>query len=66
MSLAYHQQRGHLETAPPFTVPCEEREARFLQRFHRESNPGLSRGSPLHNCCATPAPQQIGYAPVTD
>ena len=22
------QQRGHLETAPPFTVPCEGREAR--------------------------------------
>ena len=21
------QQRGHLETAPPFTVPCEGREA---------------------------------------
>ena len=23
-----HRQRGHLETAPPFTVPCEGREAR--------------------------------------
>ena len=22
------QQRGHLEKAPPFTVPCEGREAR--------------------------------------
>ena len=22
------QQRGHLETAPPFTVPCEGHEAR--------------------------------------
>ena len=22
------QQRGHFETAPPFTVPCEGREAR--------------------------------------
>ena len=22
------QQRGHLETAPPFSVPCEGREAR--------------------------------------
>ena len=22
------QQRGHLETAPPYTVPCEGREAR--------------------------------------
>ena len=23
-----HQQRGHLDTAPPFTVPYEGREAR--------------------------------------
>ena len=23
-----HRQRGHLETAPPFTVPCEGSEAR--------------------------------------
>ena len=23
-----HQQRGYLETAPPFTIPCEGREAR--------------------------------------
>ena len=23
-----HRQRGHLETAPPFTVACEGREAR--------------------------------------
>ena len=23
-----HRQRGHLETAPPFTVPCEGREVR--------------------------------------
>ena len=23
-----HRQRGDLEMAPPFTVPCEEREAR--------------------------------------
>ena len=22
------QERGHLETAPPFTVPCERREVR--------------------------------------
>ena len=26
-----HRQRGHLETAPPFIVPCEEREAWFLR-----------------------------------
>ena len=24
-----HRQRCHLETAPPFTVPCEGREVRF-------------------------------------
>ena len=25
--LTSHRQRGYLETAPPFTVPCEGREA---------------------------------------
>ena len=50
------QQRGHLESAPPFTVPCEGREARFLHGSHRESNPGPSRGSPLRYRCATQAP----------
>ena len=48
-----HGQRGHLETAPPLTAPCEGREARFL---HRELNPGPLRGSPLHYHCTTPAP----------
>ena len=56
-----HRQRGHLETAPPFTVPCEGREARLIHRTHRESNPGLSRGSPLHFRCATPAPTVDKY-----
>ena len=28
LCLTSHRQRGHLETAPPFTVPCERREAR--------------------------------------
>ena len=50
-----YRQRGHLETAPPFTAPCEGREARFLHRSHRKSNPGPSRGSPLHYRCASPA-----------
>ena len=34
-----HRQRGHLETAPPFTmftVPCKGREARFLQTKHTQ------------------------------
>ena len=53
----YHRQRGHLEMAPPFTVPCEGREARFLQRSHWESNTWPSHGSPLHYCCAMPAPR---------
>ena len=39
-----HRQRGHLETAPPFTVPCAGHETRFLNRSHQESNPGPSRG----------------------
>ena len=28
LCLTSHRQRGHLETAPPFTVPYEGREAR--------------------------------------
>ena len=34
--------------APPFTVPCEGCENRFLHRSHQELNPGSSHGSPLH------------------
>ena len=33
--LTFHRQRGHLETAPPFTALCEGREGRFLHRSHR-------------------------------
>ena len=54
-----HRQRGHLETAPPFTVPCEGHKALFLHRSHRESNLWQSRDSPLHYRCATPAPHDI-------
>ena len=46
-----HRQRGHLETAPPFTVPCEGRGAQFLHCSHWESNPGPSCGSPLYYRC---------------
>ena len=28
LCFTFHRQRGHLETAPPFTVTCEGREAR--------------------------------------
>ena len=51
-----HRQRGHLETAPQFTVPFEGREAWFIHRSNRESNPGPSRGSPSLYHCATPTP----------
>ena len=51
-----HRQRGHLEAIPPFTVTYEGLEARFLHRYHWESNPGPSRGSPLHYRCGTQAP----------
>ena len=51
-----HQQGGHLEKAPPFTVPCKGREARFLNHSHWESNPWPSRGSPLHYSCTMLAP----------
>ena len=56
MCFTSHRQRGHLETAPQFTVPCEGREARFIHRTHRESNHRPSCGSPLLYRCATPAP----------
>ena len=55
LCLMSHRQRGHLETAPPFTVPFEAYEARFLHRSHWESNPGPPRGSPLHIRCAMQA-----------
>ena len=51
-----HRRQGQLETAAPFTVPCEGREAQILPGSHRESNPGPSRSSPLHYRCATQAP----------
>ena len=50
-----HGQRGHLETAPPFTVPCEGCEARFLHRSYWELNPRLLHGSPLYFHCAMSA-----------
>ena len=37
LCLASHPQRGYLETAPPFTVPWDGREARFLHSSRRES-----------------------------
>ena len=58
-------QRGNLEMAPTFTVPYGGREARFLHRSHRESNPWLSCGSPLHYHCIKPAPQKIDVNAVT-
>ena len=29
LCITSHRQRGHLETVPPFTVPCEGSEAPF-------------------------------------
>ena len=58
-----HWQRGHLETAPPFTVPCKEREARLLHRPHQELNPGSLRGSPLHNSCVMRLPAPLIFWP---
>ena len=56
LCLMSDRQRGHLEMIPPFTVPCEGCEARFLHSTRRESNPRPSCSSPLHNRCATLAP----------
>ena len=53
--LMSHRQRGHLETAPPFIVPCEEHEAQYLHRSHQESNPG--RCMAVHY--TTAAPRQL-------
>ena len=47
LCLTSHRQRGHLETAPSFTVPCEGREARYIHRSDRDLNPGPSHSSPL-------------------
>ena len=33
-------KRGHLQTAPPLTVPCKGREARLLHHSHRKCTPG--------------------------
>ena len=52
--------------APPLTVPWEGREAWFLHHPYQESNHGSLRGSPLHNCCATPAPHGNRYLPVSE
>ena len=60
--LMSHRQRGNLETAAPFTIPCERREARFLHGSHQESN-----YVELHQtrCVAvhytTAAPRQLHY-----
>ena len=35
LCLMYNRQQGHLDTASPFTIPCEGREARFLHPPHR-------------------------------
>ena len=52
------QHQGHVEMAPPFTVPCEGREARQIHGSHRESNPGPSRARPLSYRCSRQAPLQ--------
>ena len=64
LCLMSHRQRCHLEMAPPFTVPCEGREARLIHRSDRELNPRPSHGSPLRYRCATQAPLYIIYASV--
>ena len=61
LCLTSHRQRGHLETAPPFTVPCEGREARYIHRSDRELNPGPSHCSPLRYRCATQASPELMY-----
>ena len=38
-----HRQQGHLETAPPFTVPCEGREAHRVGLAQSVACPPLAR-----------------------
>ena len=52
-----HRQQGHLETAPPFIVPCEGHEGHFLTVTTGNRTP--SCGSPLHYRCASPVPPYI-------
>ena len=56
LSFTSLQHRGHLEMAPPFTVPCEGRAAREIHCSNRESYRGSSCGRPLRYRCATTAP----------
>ena len=54
-----HRQQGHLETALPFSVPCEGREALFLHCSHRESNPG--RCVAVHYTTAAPPQLHLSF-----
>ena len=57
-----HQQQGHLETTPPFTVPCKGREAQFLHVPNGNGTPGChmavhyNTAAPhqLHKCVELP------------
>ena len=40
LCLTSHRQRGHLETAPPFTVPCEGRDLK-LDKYTVPTGNGL-------------------------
>ena len=52
-----HRQRGNLETAPPFTVPCEGHGARLVHRTHLERTPGLRVA--VHYTTAAPGQLQF-------
>ena len=56
-----HQQRCHLETAPPFTVPCKGREVRFLHVPTGNRTPG--RRMVVHY--STAAPRQLHTLDLT-
>ena len=59
LAFTSHQQRGHSQTAPPFTVPCEGHEAWFLLHFNRESNPGCRVA--IHYTTAAPHQLHLLY-----
>ena len=54
LCLTSHRQRGHSETVPPFTVPCERREATHALDSEFNSAARLSkRPGSVWNCICT-------------
>ena len=55
-----HRQRGHLETPPPFTVPCE----RVKLGFYTVPTENLTLGRHVAVHYTTAAPRQLHSVPL--